>query len=194
MISFAPNRQALENRGQPKIRCSRWYRKLQMASTSLVLENLTVLCLIDLSRAFDSVWDPGLFMKPIELGLPKCLIRSIKSFLEDRRTRACFENANSKCREPKQEHNKALCFLFSSSCFFINDFDKIPSGFQTSLFGWPSSLGSGWKSWYSQCKTPRCPERTWCVVTPVAADRQCEEARISNLYRGPLSIVEGDHH
>ena len=115
MISSAPKKQALENWGQPNIRCSRWHRKLQMASTSLVLENLTVLCLIDLSRAFDSVWHPALFKKQSELGLPKCLMRSMN---RKGGQEFVWRMQLTIVQTSKQEHLKAspfLCFSFLST-------------------------------------------------------------------------------
>ena len=58
----------------------------------------TILALIDFSRAFDTVWHKGLLDKLIGYEIPTCMIHWIKSFLEDRKTKVRFENAESDYR------------------------------------------------------------------------------------------------
>ena len=52
----------------------------------------TILCTIDFSKAFDSVWHPALFHKLISTGLPSCFARWTQSFRSDRRACVVFKN------------------------------------------------------------------------------------------------------
>ena len=54
--------------------------------------SLTILCTIDFSKAFDSVWHPALFYKLIPAGLPPCFARWTQAFLSDRRACVVFQD------------------------------------------------------------------------------------------------------
>ena len=56
----------------------------------------TILSTIDFSKAFDSVWHPALYHKPILTGLPPCFARWTQSFLSDRRTCVVYQNHKSR--------------------------------------------------------------------------------------------------
>ena len=56
----------------------------------------TILSTIDSSKAFDLVWHPALFHKPISTGLPPCFARWTQSFITDRRACVCFQNYKSR--------------------------------------------------------------------------------------------------
>ena len=56
----------------------------------------TILAIINVSKAFDSVWHPALFHKLILSCLPPCFARWAQSLLSDRR--ACVVNQNHKSR------------------------------------------------------------------------------------------------
>ena len=56
----------------------------------------TILCTIDFSKAFDSVWHPALFHKLISAGLSPCFARWTQSFLSDRRACVVYQNHKSR--------------------------------------------------------------------------------------------------
>ena len=55
-----------------------------------------ILCTIDFSKAFDSVWHPVLFHKLISGGLPTCFAHWTQSFLSDRHACVVFRNHKSR--------------------------------------------------------------------------------------------------
>ena len=60
------------------------------------LGSRTIFPTIDFFKAFDSVWHPTLFHKPIWVGCPSCFARWVQSFLFD--SRACVVYQNHKSR------------------------------------------------------------------------------------------------
>ena len=56
----------------------------------------TILCTINFSKAFDSVWHPALFHKLISAGLPSCFVRWTPFFHSDRRTCVVYQNHKSR--------------------------------------------------------------------------------------------------
>ena len=93
----------------------------------------TVLCLIDFSRAFDSVWHPGLLHKLLNMDLPICYVKWIKSFLQDRSTRVRFENVNSRYRRFKAGTPQGSVISPCIFIMFINDIlDDLPEGVKAS--------------------------------------------------------------
>jgi hypothetical protein len=55
----------------------------------------TVLALIDFSRAFDTVWHPGLLYKIVKMGIPICICQWLRSFLQDRAVRECQQQVST---------------------------------------------------------------------------------------------------
>ena len=95
----------------------------------------TVLCLIDFSRAFDSVWHPGLLHKLLNMDLPICYVKWIKSFLQDRSTSVRFKNVNSRYRRFKAGTPRGSMISPCIFIMFLNDIlDDLPEGVKASLF------------------------------------------------------------
>ena len=57
----------------------------------------TILSTINFSKAFDSVWHPGVFHKLTSAGLPPWFARWNQSFLSDRRASVVYQNHKSRC-------------------------------------------------------------------------------------------------
>ena len=104
----------------------------------------TILSTIDFSKAFYSVWHPGLFHKLILAGLPPCFARWTQSFLSDsasfKITKAVpFESVKVFCKDPFL----ALYFSFFSSMMFWR-FCLLPSAALFMLTIWPFGPPPPW--------------------------------------------------
>ena len=82
----------------------------------------TILSTIDFSKAFDSVWHPALFHKPISAGLRSCFACWTQSFLSDRRACVVYQNHESRSFQVVEVFRKdsflALYFSLSSLMIF----------------------------------------------------------------------------
>ena len=110
------------------------------------LGSRTILSTIDFSKAFDSVWHPAFFHKPISDGLSACFARWTQSFLSDRRACVVFQNHKSRSFRIRRGVPKGSILgrvLFS---LFINDLPaSLPSSVSCFLYAddlaiWSSSL------------------------------------------------------
>ena len=105
----------------------------------------TILCTIDFSKAFDSVWHPALFHKLISVGLPPCFAGSTQSFLSDKG--ACVVYQNHKSRSFRVHRGVPRGSVLGPVLFslFINDLlASLPSSVSCSLYAddlaiWSSS-------------------------------------------------------
>ena len=100
----------------------------------------TILSTINFSKAFDSVWYPILFHKPISAGLPPCFACWTQSFLSDRH--ACVVYQNSLLSNPSRCSAKIrswpCTFLYSSIIFWL--LCLLPSAALFTLTIWPCGL------------------------------------------------------
>ena len=97
--------------------------------------SLKILSTIDFSKAFDSVWHPALFHKPISAGLPPCFARWTQSFLSGRRACVVYQNHKSRSFRVRRgiSQGSVLGFVFFS--VFINDLPaSLPSSVSCSLY------------------------------------------------------------
>ena len=108
-------------------------------------DSRTILSTIDFFKAFDSVWHPPLFHKPILAGLPPCFARWTQSFLSDRRASVVFQNHKSRSFQVHRGVPQGSVLgpvLFSQ---LINDLPaSLPSSVSCSLYAddlaiWSSS-------------------------------------------------------
>ena len=105
----------------------------------------TILCTIDFSKAFYSVWHPVFFHKLISAGLPPCFARWTQSFLSDRR--ACVVSQNHKSRSFRVRRGVPQGSVLGRVLFslFINDLPaSVPSSVSCSFYAddvaiWSSS-------------------------------------------------------
>ena len=119
----------------------------------------TILCTIDFSKAFDSVWHPALFHKLISTGLPLALLVGTQSFLSDRHTCVVFQNHKSRSFQVRQGVPQGSVLgpvLFS---LFINDLTaSLPSSVSCSLYADDLAI------WSSSPSVPTAMEATQRAV------------------------------
>ena len=100
----------------------------------------TILSSIDFWKAFDSIWHPALFHKPISAGLPPYFARWTQSFLSDRRACVVYQITKAAPFESVEVFHKdpflALYFSLSSSMIF-RLLCLLPSAALFTLTIWP---------------------------------------------------------
>lgn len=74
-------------------------RVCNFVQNSFACKKSTALVLLDIEKAFDTVWHNGLIFKLIKLGFPSHLIKIIKSFLDARSFRVFVNNNGSDSKE-----------------------------------------------------------------------------------------------
>ena len=84
----------------------------------------TILAAIHFFEAFDSVWHPALFHKPILAGLPPCFARWTQFFLSD--GRACMAFQNHKVVPVRRGVSKGFVLGPDLFSLFINDLPASP--------------------------------------------------------------------
>lgn len=132
-------------------------RVSEHASHNLNLKNSTGMFLLDIEKAFDTVWHDGLLHKLYTYGLPIGLIELIRSYLKDRRFKVYVNNESSDPQTisagvpqgsvlgpllflayindiPKQPHTHLACFADDTASYTSNnDEDLIVGRLQLSL-------------------------------------------------------------
>ena len=95
------------------------------------LGSRTILSIIDLSKAFDSVWHPALFHKLISAGLPPCFARWTQSFLSERCASVVFQNHFLKSFLSSSSRCSAR--IRSWRCFFLSLHYGLPASLPSSV-------------------------------------------------------------
>ena len=90
----------------------------------------TILATIDFYKAFDSVWHPALFHKPISAGLPPCFARWTQSFLCDRRACVVYQNHKSRSFRAGRDVLQGSILGLVLFSLFIND---LPASLSSSV-------------------------------------------------------------
>ena len=109
----------------------------------------TLAIAIDCSRAYDRVWRPKLVNRMMEEGVPKCMIRWFKSFLEDRKAQVRLGQGKSKWMRlqqglPQGAVSSPVLFLL-----YVNKWDNLQeerveySGFADDIAVWAKGTDLG---------------------------------------------------
>ena len=90
------------------------------------LRKKTAAVLLDVQKAFDKVWHPGLIFKLISLGVPTQLVNILKSFLHNRKFSIKVENNHSTSRNIYAGVPQGSCLSPQLFAIYVNDIPLHP--------------------------------------------------------------------
>jgi hypothetical protein len=90
------------------------------------LSKKTAAVLLDVQKAFDKVWHPGLIFKLISLGVPTQLVNLLKSFLQNRQFSIKVENQFSSNRNINAGVPQGSCLSPQLFAIYVNDLPLHP--------------------------------------------------------------------
>ena len=94
----------------------------------------SVMCLIDFSKAYDRVWRSGLYKKMLDMGIPQCIIKWIKSYLTDRTAKVRLGEKCSKIAPMKEGLPQGSVIAPILWLIYINDISDNWKEVEESLF------------------------------------------------------------
>ena len=105
------------------------------ARNAILMGHYCVTVLLDITKAFDSVWHHGLLLKLSSLGLAGNLARVISEFLTNRRLSVRVANIHSSFRNAPNGVPQGSVLSPTLFTVLINDiFDEVPNSVHTSLY------------------------------------------------------------
>lgn len=113
-------------------------------------EKLTVMTLLDVQKAFDTVWINGLIYKMIKLQIPKHLTRLIYSYLTDRTIQVKIKNDISDKQKTKAGVPQGSILGPTLFNYFVND---IPTFEKTKIAMYADDTATYAHSYYAQAAT-----------------------------------------
>jgi hypothetical protein len=87
----------------------------------------TAAVFLDIEKAFDTIWHPGLLYKLSELEFPTNLIKLISSFLSQRKFRVSVEDEMSTAREIQAWVSQGSVLSPTLYNIYINDTPQTPN-------------------------------------------------------------------